>query len=254
MNAEEIKKIHAEIIEWIKNWFADKGNAPAVIGVSGGKDSTVCAALLTEALGKERVIPVLMPNGEQKDISDSREVCRILGLNPVEINIGKAYNAITEEIKEKAGVAEFKPLYTTNTPARLRMVTLYGIAAQNGGFVCNTCNLSEDYIGYSTKWGDAAGDFSLLCRLTKTEVCQLGDELNLPEHLVHKVPSDGMCGKSDEDNLGFTYADLDKFIRNKEYQLSPETKAKVERMHNHPNTKKKCIVLESPLEWLPAAF
>ena len=103
MNAEEIKKIHAEIIEWIKNWFADKGNAPAVIGVSGGKDSTVCVALLTEALGKERVIPVLMPNGEQKDISDSREVCRILGLNPVEINIGKAYNAITEEIKEKAG-------------------------------------------------------------------------------------------------------------------------------------------------------
>lgn len=254
MTDEEIKKVHSAIVEWIKNWFSDKGNAKAVIGVSGGKDSTVCVALLTEALGADRVIPVLMPNGEQKDISDSREVCEILHLKPIEINIGKAYDAITAEIKSRLDEASLKPLYTTNTPARLRMISLYGIAAQTGGFVCNTCNLSEDYIGYSTKWGDAVGDFSLLNRLTKTEVCQLGDELKLPEHLVHKTPSDGMCGKSDEDNLGFTYDELDKFIRNKDYNLQPEVKAKIELMHNHPNTKKKCIELDSPLEWLSTAF
>ena len=155
-----------------------------------------------------------------------------------------------------------EPIYSTNTPARCRMVVLYGISALFNGYVVNTCNLSEDWIGYSTKWGDAVGDFSLLNKLTKSEVVKLGDYLGLPYELIHKTPSDGMCGQSDEEKLGFTYDELDEYIRNKsEYNIDglkhkiilEETIKKIEKLHNHPNTKNKCIILDSPLDY-PTAF
>ena len=246
----EVKKVHADLIQWIKDWFADKGNAPAIIGISGGKDSTICAKLLTEALGKERVIGVLMPNGEQKDISDSYKVCEILGIKPNVVNIADAYNGLTNQIRSIAENGKPFPtsLYTTNTPARLRMATLYGVAAIYGGFVVNTCNLSEDYVGYSSKYGDCVGDFSLLNGLTVSEVRALGDELGLPKELVHKTPSDGMCGKSDEDNLGFTYDQLDIFIRGdstERSKLPQDVIAKIERLHNNPNTKLKLVPMSS---------
>jgi len=272
--------ISTEIIIWIKKWFFNK-SGPAVIGISGGKDSTVCAALLVKALGKDRVIGVMMPNGEQKDIDDSKKVCELLGIKSFTINIGEMYNSLNSEIIKNVKEPEFEkkyvihtigdntnyiinnPLYSTNTPARCRMTVLYGIAALYNGFVVNTCNLSEDWIGYSTKWGDAVGDFSILNKLTKSEVVGLGDYLGLPYELTHKIPSDGMCGLSDEDKLGFTYDDLDKYIRSlPEYNitgekydltLSKEIIEKIDRMHNHPNTKKKCIILDSPLEY-PTAF
>lgn len=272
-------KITTEIVDWLKNWFKDK-SGPAVIGISGGKDSTVCAALLVKALGKERVIGVMMPNGEQKDINDSIKVCKLLGIKTFTINIGETVNALNSELIKNIKDPEIEkvyvihsigdttkyiidnPLYSTNTPARCRMTVLYGIAAMYNGYVANTCNLSEDWIGYSTKWGDAVGDFSIINKLTKSEVVRLGDNLGLPHELIHKTPSDGMCGMSDEDKLGFTYDELDAYIRSlPKYNIdgkvyskpSKEIIEKIEKMHNHPNTRKKCIILDSPLDY-PTAF
>lgn len=209
-------ELYDGVVNWIRMWFADKpANAPVVIGISGGKDSTVCAALLADALGRERVIGVMMPNGEQKDISDSEQVIKTLGIKGVTVNIGHTYDALTLEIVQNTfneGDA-LKDTYETNTPARLRMVTLYGIAAQVGGFVVNTCNLSESVVGWETYGGDGFGDFSPLGKLTVDEVISLGVYMQLPSNLVHKAPSDGMCGATDEDKLGFTYAELDSCIR-----------------------------------------
>lgn len=250
MKTIDIKEAHKKIVDYIKFWFADKGDAPVVIGISGGKDSTICAALLAEALGKDRIIGVMMPNGIQKDISDSEKVIELLGIKRALINIEDAYEALRQQFLSDGHNPDDKSLYTTNTPARLRMTVLYGIAAIYGGFVCNTGNASEGYIGYSTKWGDSTGDFGLLCGLTKTEVVALGDELGLPKELVHKTPSDGMCGKSDEDNLGFTYEQLDRFIRRESdaeiSDIPTNVIQKIVKMHEHPNTKKKLVVDDYP--------
>jgi NAD+ synthase len=244
---DRAKENHDKIVTWIKGWFADK-KGPVVIGISGGKDSTVCAALLTEALGKERVIGVMMPNGEQADISDSKKVIDTLGIRGIEINIKGMYNDLVSRIGDWYEGDEIPKLFTTNTPARLRMTTLYGIAAIYSGFVCNTCNRSEDYVGYSTKYGDAAGDFTLLNGLTKTEVVELGDYMKLPSDLVHKTPSDGMCGKTDEDNMGFTYDTLDEYLLTGLRPKSLEVWNKIWKMHNNPNTKLKLISMPGPFE------
>ena len=243
------KENHDTIIRWIKDWFKDK-TGPAVLGISGGKDSTVCAALLAEALGSDRVIGVMMPNGVQSDIDDSHKVVDFLKIKSMTVNIGGAYNELRSEINKQYPGIPLPSLFTTNTPARLRMVTLYGVAAMEKGFVCNTCNHSEDYVGYSTKYGDAAGDFALLNNLTKTEVVELGDYMNLPSYLIHKTPSDGMCGKSDEDNMGFTYETLDKYILEGLPPKSLEIKMKIDKMHNNPNTKLKLIPMPSPADLL----
>ena len=215
-----IKETKNNLINWIREWFSKNGNSQtmAVLGISGGKDSTICAALLAEALGPDRVLGVLMPNNIQSDIADSKAVVEHLGIKSVVINIGTTYQSITNEIEEKLGNAnlnnELTPQYKTNTPSRLRMVTLYGVGAIIGNTrICNTGNLSEAMIGYTTLYGDFAGDFALINKLTKSEVVQIGDELDLPSYLVHKAPGDGMSGKTDEDNIGFTYDELDAYIR-----------------------------------------
>lgn len=211
------KLIHDSLIEWIKDWFEKNGkNSNAVIGISGGKDSTVCAALLTEALGKDRVIGVMMPNGVQADINDSKKVCELLGIKSYEINIDAAFNSLTDKIFTATNADSGKNLsqYVTNTPARIRMVILYGVASIVNGRVCNTCNASESVVGWETYGGDGFGDFSPLGRLTVNEVLELGDYMKLPKELVHKTPTDGMCGASDEDKMGFTYEELDNLIRN----------------------------------------
>ena len=169
METKKAKENHDKIIQWIKDWFKDKENFSAVIGISGGKDSTVCAALLAEALGPEKVYGVEMPNGEQKDISDSDKVIETLGIQKVVINIGETYEALSKEIHNQ-GLNCDLPIYATNTPARLRMATLYGIAAIVQGLVCNTCNLSESIVGWETYGGDGFGDFAPIGKLTKTEV------------------------------------------------------------------------------------
>lgn len=182
-----------------------------MIGISGGKDSTIAAALCVEALGKESVIGVLMPNGIQYDIQDSYKVVESLGINYHMVNIGDTVFALTDQLE---GIIHVSEQTRVNMPARIRMTTLYAIAQSlpNGGRVVNTCNRSEDFVGYSTKFGDSAGDFSPLANLMVHEVIQIGHELPIPVELVDKTPSDGLCGKTDEDNLGFTYAQLDDYI------------------------------------------
>lgn len=228
-----VEKTTADLIKWIKNYF-DTTASPdtkAVIGISGGKDSSVAAAVCVEALGKDRVVGILMPKGEQHDIDCSHLLVETLGIEHYEINIGTTVDAFTKEFEKHMAMNSQAVI---NTPPRIRMTTLYAAAACLNGRVVNTCNLSEDWVGYSTKHGDAAGDFSPLSMLTVTEILQIGDYLGLPESLVHKVPIDGLCGKTDEENLGFKYAELDEYIRGlTDLSDKPELKEKIDRMHRN---------------------
>lgn len=218
-------------IEWIREYFKGNDSLKAVIGISGGTDSSVSAALLCEALGKDRVIGVLMPCGEQHDIDVSQKLVDYLGIKYYTVNIKEPVSALHDLVGEAVGCEpNDTDAYKTNTPARVRMTVLYGICALVGGRVANTCNLSEDYVGYSTKFGDAAGDFSILSSFTKTEVKEIGRELGLPSMFVDKIPEDGMSGKSDEERLGFTYAVLDRYIRTGEID-DEATRERIERMH-----------------------
>ena len=221
-----------KVIEWIKQYFNDNGkDCNAIIGISGGCDSSVTAALLVKALGKDRVIGVLMPNGDQYDIDCSYQLVKFLDIKHYVININKPYLELTNEIDTKLKIdSKSYDIYRTNTPSRLRMATLYGISGLFNGRVANTCNLSEDYVGYSTKFGDSAGDFSPISNFTKTEVRELGEELGLPKNLIYKVPEDGMSFKSDEEKLGFTYEVLDKYIRTGEID-DLKIKEKIDKMH-----------------------
>ena len=200
------------IIKFIQEYFAENGNpnTKAVIGISGGKDSTIAAALLVRALGKDRVIGVRMPNGYQIDAKDAAEVCAILGIQSYHINIGDAYEHMCAAFVSTG--LPVGPQIKTNTPARLRMTALYMVAAAVGGRVCNTGNASEKFIGYTTKYGDLAGDFAVLRYLTVREIYAIGDYLELPMKLVHKAPADGMSGKTDEDNTGIPYDAIDDFL------------------------------------------
>lgn len=222
------------IVKWITDYFEENGKGcNAVIGISGGKDSSVCAALLVEALGKDRVIGVLMPQGTQHDIDVSKALVKHLGIRHLEVNIGETCESIASAIKN-AGIAEEKlrtnKVYYSNTPSRVRMTVLYGISALCNGRVANTCNKSEDYVGYSTKFGDSAGDFSPLSDLLVKEVKALGYELGLPKEFIEKVPEDGLSGKTDEDNLGFTYAVLDRYIETGKID-DPAVKQKIDSLH-----------------------
>ena len=225
----EEKKVTKELLEWLKNWFMENGkDCNAVIGISGGKDSTVTAALCVEALGKDRVIGVMMPNGTQADISDSIRVCEFLGIRNYTVNIKDAVDALLNTIK-LAGVDPITEQTLINLPPRIRMSTLYAVSQSNNGRVINTCNLSEDWVGYSTRYGDAAGDVAPLANLTVDEVRKIGIELGLPYDLVYKTPSDGLCGKTDEDNLGFTYSALDEYLRTG--NVDPDIKEKIDYKH-----------------------
>ncbi len=225
----DVNKVTQETIRWIQDWFAANGpDCNAVIGISGGKDSTVVAGLCAEALGKDRVIGVLMPNGVQPDIDDAKAIVDFLQIKHYVFNIHDAYQAMMQQM-EVCGVQASKQT-VINLPPRLRMATLYAVSQSMNGRVANTCNLSEDWVGYSTRYGDAAGDFSPLGGLTVQEVRAVGKHLGLPITLVEKTPSDGLSGMSDEDKLGFTYAALDRYIR--EGVCEDETvKARIDRLH-----------------------
>ena len=217
------------ICGWIKDYFSSNGpGCNAIIGISGGKDSTVAAALLVKALGKDRVIGVQMPNGQQHDIDISNEVISFLGIKSVNVNIGEACTKLYEAISWGDCVENTK--ITTNTPARLRMATLYAVAAIYNGRVVNTCNYSEDFVGYSTKFGDGAGDFAILKSYTVAEIKLIGRALGLPDKFIDKTPEDGMCGKSDEDNLGFSYVTLDNLLMKNVYPAA-DTYEKIMAMH-----------------------
>ena len=225
-----VRKATAMCVDWIRDWFYHNGaGCNAVVGISGGKDSSVVAALCVAALGRDRVIGVLMPQGEQSDIDCSRLLVSHLGIRNYTVNVGPAVEAIRASVCDALG-SDFTAQSRQNLPPRIRMATLYAVSQSNNGRVANTCNLSEDWVGYSTRYGDAAGDFSPICHFTVAEVKAIGRYLGLPESLVEKAPSDGLCGKTDEDNLGFTYAVLDRYIR-EGIEPDAETKANIDRRH-----------------------
>ena len=222
-NAEKVKN---ECVQWIRDFFEENGkDCNAVLGISGGKDSSIVAALCVEALGKDRVIGVLMPNGEQADIDMAKLLVDTLGIKHYIVNIKDAVqgviNSVPFELSEQSMI---------NLPPRIRMSTLYAVSQSNNGRVANTCNLSEDWVGYSTRYGDSVGDFSPCSNLTVREMKEIGRLCGLSDVLIDKVPSDGLCGKTDEDNLGFTYAELDRYIREGVID-NPESKAKIDRLH-----------------------
>ena len=225
-NAEKTTK---EVVAWIRNWFENNGKGcNAVIGISGGKDSSVVAALCVEALGKDRVIGVLMPNGEQADIDCAEALVKYLGITNYVCNIKKSVDGAIECL-EKSGV-EITRQTRINLPPRIRMATLYALSQSKNGRVANTCNLSEDWVGYSTRYGDSVGDFSPCSNLTVAEMKQIGHLLGLPHNLVEKTPIDGLCGQTDEDRFGFTYEVLDKYIRTGEID-DVDIKNKIDTMH-----------------------
>ncbi|MBR5134214.1 MAG: NAD(+) synthase [Clostridia bacterium] len=221
-------KIKNECVEWIRAFFEENGKGcPAVLGISGGKDSSVAAALCVEALGADRVVGVLMPCGEQHDIDMAYLLCDHLGIKRYEVNVKAAVDGLLAAMPADL---EISTQARVNLPPRIRMSTVYAVSQSLNGRVVNTCNLSEDWVGYSTRYGDAAGDFSPMANLTVAEVKEIGRVLGLPDVLVDKVPIDGLCGKTDEDNLGFTYATLDRYIREGVID-DEETKALIDRKH-----------------------
>lgn len=227
-----------KLIEWTRDYFDQAGkDTKAVLGVSGGKDSTVSAAILAKALGPDRVIGVSMPQGYQS-LNDADLICSKLGIKMYTVNIGESCKALIDAMN--ADRAELSKASIQNIPPRVRMATLYAIGQTNNARVANTCNLSEDYIGYATKFGDGAGDFSLLANLTVTEVLAIGDYLGVPYEWVHKTPDDGLPHSCpDEEKIGFTYAELDIYIRTGQapqgYVHDNEAEGlkidKIERMH-----------------------
>lgn len=208
----DAEKVKTDIVAWIRRWFEENGRGcKAVIGISGGKDSSIVAALCAEALGKDRVLGVMMPRGEQFDIDVSHALIEHLGIEGVVLNVADACESVENEIGKQYGGLSVQA--KTNLPPRIRMAMLYAMSQTVNGRVANTCNLSEDWVGYNTRYGDGAGDFSPLCRLTVQEVKAVGRALGLPSMFVDKVPIDGLQSRTDEDNLGFTYAVLDRYIR-----------------------------------------
>jgi NAD+ synthase len=221
-------KVKNECVAWIRRFFEENGpDCNAVVGISGGKDSSIAAALCVEALGRDRVIGVLMPQGEQHDIDKAYMLVDHLGIRRYEVNVKAAVDAVLGAIPEELAISKQS---RENVPPRIRMTTLYAVSQSCNGRVCNTCNLSEDWVGYSTRYGDSVGDFSPMSNLTVTEVKEIGHLLGLPAELVEKTPIDGLCGKTDEENLGFTYAELDVYIRTGVIE-NENTKALIDRKH-----------------------
>ncbi len=236
-------KVKNDCVNWIRQFFSENGkDCNAVIGISGGKDSSVAAALCVEALGKDRVIGVLMPYGEQADIDCAYMLVNHLGIKHYVINIKDGIDGLKNSISNELSLSTQS---ITNLPPRIRMSTVYAVAQSMNGRVVNTCNLSEDWVGYSTRYGDSVGDFSPLSFLTVNEVRQIGRVLGLPIELVDKVPIDGLCGKTDEDNLGFTYDVLDRYIRTNEID-DLDIKEKIDSMHKRNLFKLKFMPIFEP--------
>ena len=247
-NVEQVTK---DCIQWIKDWFEKNGpGCNAILGLSGGKDSTIVAKLCAEALGPDRVIGVALPENGQ-GINEADKIAEHLGIKFLVLPIGDicssfdtaADNYIDWSIQTKQ-----------NIPPRVRMTMLYAVSQTFNGRVVGTCNASENYVGYMTRWGDQASDFEPIGNLTVTEVLQIGDYLGLPYEWVHKVPDDGLPHSSpDEEKFGFSYAELDKYLRE---GIEPEGKCnnsdeskidKIKRMHTKNEFKLKPVQFFVPV-------
>lgn len=224
-----------EIIKFINNYVGTSGARGVCLGMSGGKDSLITAKLCVEALGRENVYGVIMPNGRMSDIGIAQQECEYLGINYQVLDINGITNAVYDATQKAVGAGNLLDVSVLNTPPRIRMAMLYSIAGSLNYLVANTSNLSEAMIGYTTKWGDNVGDFAPLANLTKTEVCKLGLELNLPESFVMKKPADGLSGMSDEEKIGFSYEELDEYIR---YGKKGKNFDKIMKMHKASSHKR----------------
>lgn len=241
------KKEFDNIVNWTKEWFSENApNKPAIVGISGGKDSTITAGLLCTALGKDRVCGVILPNGNQKDLDIAIDVCKNMDISYIVINI----EDITKSIEKNIGKHfELVNPVKYNIPPRIRMTYLYAVAASVDGVVANTSNYSEAYIKYETKWGDMCGDFSLLANYTVDEVLQIGQSLVYlglcEERHINKIPEDGLTGHSDEEIFGFTYEELDNYIM---YNIPPsiDKLEKIKEMFRNGMHKSKTITLPAP--------
>lgn len=248
MHEEELIKVHDHIVEWIRDYFKMTGGKTAILGISGGADSTVAARFLTESLGPENVIGVFMPCGYQPDIQDAYDAAAAAGITRTyEIDIGETNAHMAKIIPGFANSEQAK----LNLRPRLRMATLYAVAQSvdengqpNNGRVCCTGNRCESIVGYCTLWGDLAGDFAPLAILTKREVCELGKFMGLPDRLVFKAPSDGLTGKTDEESLGITYAQIEDYLANK--PLEPEVAKKITEMAGRNQFKREIIHIPHP--------
>ena len=230
------------LIDWLVNWFSENGRNTAVIGISGGKDSAVVAALCVKALGAQNVFGVMMPNGNQSDLLDAQQVVDELGIRATVVNIHRSYTSLIEDTNlapmltrnrmhngSELPYERVSPAAEINIAPRLRMTVLYAIAqtlSQDGRHACvvGTGNLCEATVGYTTKWGDAACDVNPLRNLTVSEVIQVGDELGYFPNIVHKTPSDGLTGLTDEENLGFAYADVERYLKGELVPMDVRTK------------------------------
>lgn len=250
MSKQIIKDYKAEvkhIKDWIVGYFCQNGNenTKAIIGISGGKDSTVVAYLCAAALGPERVVGVKMPQGEQHDIDCADKVIKELGIADYEINVGKIVEAVNQELNIAFGMLPNQ--VTFNIPPRVRMTVLYAVAAALGGLVANTSNCSERFIGWSTKWGDSVGDFAPLADYTVEEVLNIGKELGIPDELLYKTPEDGLTGKSDEDAIGVEYALIDQYIRCREKPDSFNVCKKIHDMNKASEHKRIAFRIPHPM-------
>ena len=242
-----------DIVQWIRDWFDKNGkDCNAIIGISGGKDSSIVAALCVEALGKDRVIGIQMPNGIQTDINYADEIIEYLDIKHYECNIEDAFMSILDFIGNTLGPNNITDQTMINLPPRLRMSALYAYSQSLNGRVANTCNMSETFVGYETIFGDAAGDFAPLKNYTVSEVIGIGRALRLPDKFINKVPSDGLCGKSDEDSLGVTYNQIDNFICSmegvptKEFIANAEVNRKIQTMYEASQFKRDKINIPGP--------
>jgi len=226
MDYQEIKD---RLVDWVREWFEKNGKtAVAVLGMSGGKDSTVAAAVCAEALGKDRVVGVAMP-AEGQSINEADEICKYLGIKYICVPIGdmiKGFGQVATALEN--GLSKQAE---QNIPPRVRMAVVYAVSQSLGGRVVNTCNLSEDWVGYSTRWGDGVGDFSPFANLTVRDVRAIGHLLGVPAKWVDKIPDDGLPHScSDEEKFGFSYDTLDTYIRTSVCD-DPAIKEKIDRMH-----------------------
>jgi len=239
----KVKTITEECIAWINKWFMHNGrDCNAYLGISGGKDSTICAALLKKALGGKCVYGVSMPDSNQ-GTNNAEQICKYLDINYVYAPIGN----ICDEFN-KFNLSSYAQM---NLPPRVRMTMLYALSQSNNGRVCETSNLSEWYLGYYTIAGDNMGDFSPLGKLTVTEVKQIGMYLGLPESWVNRIPDDGLPNsKPDEEKLGVKYSDVDLLIRTGELDSS-ETIKKILTIHNNSSFKEGVINLPTYDPLLP---
>ena len=227
----EYTELKEKCVAWIREWFDRNGSGCcAVLGMSGGKDSTVAAALCAEALGADRVVGVAMP-AEGQSLNEADEICKYLGIRYICAPIGSIVAGF-EDVRSQVPEG-FSNQTEQNIPPRVRMCVLYAISQSLNGRVVNTCNLSEDWVGYATRWGDSVGDFSPLGGLVVREIRGIGHALGIPSKWVDKIPDDGLPHScSDEQKFGFTYDTLDRYIREGVCD-DPEIKEKIDRMHRN---------------------